>query len=104
MSWLEDLFIKPYPAHLKDEVDKLLAELLQIGVREDFLSERPGAGFNVQCRHIRARAIGMRLNDIGGLPMMDYAHRLVRRKSGKQGKSLSEHLEYAWADIGDWMK
>ncbi len=104
MSWLEDLLVKPYPSQNKAEVEKLLAELVEIGLRDDFLSERPGAGFNVQCRHIRARQIGTRLNDIGGLVLMEYAQRFVRRKSGKPGRSLAEHLEYAWAEIGDWMK
>ncbi|MBI4928179.1 MAG: hypothetical protein HY835_10470 [Anaerolineae bacterium] len=104
MSWFQDLISKPYPGDKRDEVEKLLAELVQIGVREDYLSERPGAGFNTQCRHIRARAIGTRLNDIGGLALMEYAQRTVRRKTGKQGRTLADHLEYAWAEIGDWMK
>jgi hypothetical protein len=104
MDFLTDLLSKPYPPQLNGEVDKLLAELVQIGLRDDFLSERPGAGFNSQCRHIRARQIGTRLNDIGRLPMMQFAQRYVRRKGGKKGRSLYEHLEYAWAEIGDWMK
>jgi hypothetical protein len=104
MSWLTDLISKPYPGELRDEVEKLLAELIEIGKRDDYLSERHLPGFNSQYRHVRARAIGKRLNDIGGLPLMEYAHRLVRRKTGKAGRALAEHLEYAWAEIGDWMK
>ena len=104
MDWLTDLFQKPYPSQLGPEVEKLLAELVQIGIRDDFLSERPGAGFNSQCRSIRARQIGTRLFEIGKMPLMEYAQRRVRHKSGKKGRSLAEHLEYAWAEIGDWMK
>ncbi len=104
MNWLTDLVQKPYPSQLAPEVEKLLAELVTIGLRDDFLSERPGAGFNAQCRNIRARQIGTRLHDIGGMPLMEYAQRHIRRKSGKQGRSLSEHIEYAWAEIGNWMK
>lgn len=104
MDFLTDLIRKPYPAQLAKETESLLNELVQIGLRDDFLSERPGGGFNSQCRHIRCRQIGQRLLDIGGMPLMEYAQRRVRRKSGKKGRSLSEHLEYAWAEIGDWMK
>ncbi len=104
MGWLQDLLFKPYPAQVKDEVEHLLNELVQIGLRDDFLSERPGGGFNSDSRNIRARQIGARLNEIGALPLMEYAQRYVRRKSGKQGRMLAEHLEYAWAKIGDWMK
>ena len=104
MEWLQDLLNKPYPSQHKAEVERLLDELVRVGLQDDFLSERPGAGFNSQCRNVRARQIGTRLNDIGGLPLMEYAQRYVRRKSGKKGKSLYEHLEYAWVEIGDWMK
>ena len=104
MEWLQDLLNKPYPSQHKVEVERLLDELVQVGLRDDYLSERPGAGFNSQCRNVRARQIGTRLNDVGGLAMMLYAQRHVRRKGGKKGKSLYEHLEYAWAEIGDWMK
>ncbi len=104
MDFLTDLIRKPYPSQNAPEVEKLLSELVQIGIRDDFLSERPGAGFNSQCRNVRARQIGTRLLDIGGMPLMEFAQRRVRRKSGKKGRSLSEHLEYAWAEIGDWMK
>ncbi len=100
MSFLSDLFIKPYPSYAKPEVDRLIDELMRIGKTEDFLSERPGGGFNRESRHIRARDIGKRLNELGGLPLMEYANRQVRRKLGK---NLSWHLEAAWKDIGDWI-
>jgi hypothetical protein len=96
---IKDLLTKPYPDKNKEEVENLLAELLRIGKTDDFLSERPGAGFNAQSRHIRTREIGKRLDQIGGLELMEYANRHVRRKIGKQ---LSSHLEYAWSGVGKW--
>lgn len=100
MSWLKDLIAKPYDTQHQQEVEQLITELVQIGKRDDFLSERPGAGFNSQCRNVRARAIGKRLDEIGGMPVMEYVFRQVRRKTSKV---LGEHLEYAWDEIGKWM-
>ncbi len=100
MNFLGDLLNKPYPSHAKQEVERLLDELVRIGKADDFLSERPGGGFNRECRHIRTREIGKRLDEIGGLPLMEYANRYVRRKLGK---NLSWHLEAAWKDIGQWI-
>jgi hypothetical protein len=91
---------RPYPRENKQEIDQLIAELIEIGKRDDYLSERPGHPFNIQCRHIRARAIGERLNKIGGFELMEFCGRKVRKKVGAQ---LYSHLEYAWAEIGDWL-
>lgn len=85
----------------KDEVSLLLKELVQIGIEEDYLSERPGGAFNAQCHHRRAREIGAKLNQLGGMPLMWECFQKVQRKAGKVPAS---HLEYAWAEIGDWMK
>jgi hypothetical protein len=100
MQFFRDLFGKPYPSQNQPEVERLLEELVKIGKKDDFLSERPGGGFNSQCRHIRTREIGKRLDEIGGLPLMEYANRYVARKDGK---ALSSHLEYAWSEIGKWL-
>jgi hypothetical protein len=100
MSFLTDLFAKPYPAHAKPDVDRMLDELIRIGKTDDFLSERPGGGFDRDSRHIRTREIGRRLDEIGGLPLMEFANRFVRRKLGK---NLSWHLEAAWKNIGKWI-
>jgi hypothetical protein len=100
MNFITDLFTKPYPDHAKQDVERLIDELVRIGKTDDFLSERPGAGFNRDCRNIRAREIGQRFNEIGGLALMEYANRQVRRKLGK---NLSWHLEAAWKDIGKWI-
>jgi hypothetical protein len=100
MQFLTDLFTKPYPAEKAQEVERLIEELNRIGKTEDFLSERPGGAFNLESRHIRTRDIGKRLNEIGGVALMEYANRRVRRKLGK---NLSWHLEAAWKGIGDWI-
>ena len=100
MSFLTDMFVKPYPSHARDEVERLIEELVRIGKVDDFLSERSGGAFNRDCRHVRAREIGKRLDELGGLDLMLYANRRVRRKLGK---NMSWHLEAAWKDIGKWI-
>jgi hypothetical protein len=97
---LKNLFYKPFPSENKAEVEKLLAELIKIGQRDDFLSERPGPPFNGHCRHMRAREIGKRLDEIGGFDLMEYVYLRVKKKLGGP---LASHLEYAWAEIGKWM-
>lgn len=91
---------KPYPKENKEEVQKLIQELYVIGKRDDFLSERPGHPFNSHCRHIRAREIGVRLHAIGGIELMEYVTRNVKKKMGVE---LSSHLEFAWSEIGRWL-
>ena len=103
MSFWRDLFaggMPAIPAQHRQEVDQLIEELTEIGRRDDFLSERPGGGFNSECRHIRTRAIGKRLNEIGGLDLMQAVQRRIRKKLGA---SLASHLEYAWDAIGGWI-
>ena len=89
-----------YPANERSEVEKLVEELIRIGIKEDYLSEHPGAGYNIQCRHVRAREIGKRLSDIGGLKLMNWAFLKVKKKAGKIPAS---HLEYAWENVGEWL-
>lgn len=100
MDFFRDLFSPPYPSHQRQEVDRLLTELIQIGKMDDFLSERPGTGFNIQSRHIRAIQIGKRLDEIGGLRLMEFSRRRVRRNLGAQ---LASHLDYCWEGIGKWV-
>lgn len=90
---------KLFQSRDKAEVNRLVDELIRIGIKEDYLSEHPGGGYNLQCRHIRTREIGLRLSDIGGLPLMIWVYDRVRKKAGKTPAS---HLEYAWQDVGVW--
>lgn len=100
MEWLKDTLMgPPVSGHQKVEAEKLLEELIRIGASDDFLSERPGGHFNMQCRHVRAIAIGKRLSELGGMDLMNWAYRKVRRKLKRQ---IAAHLEYAWDRIGDW--
>lgn len=86
----------PYPPDRKQEVERLIDELITIGKQDDFLSEKPGGMFNIQCRHIRAREIGKRLTEIGKYSLQEYAIKKVKKKLGG---ALSAHLEYAWDDL-----
>ncbi len=104
MSIWETLFghpaVRQLPAHSKQEVDKLFGELIKIGQLDDFLSLRPGGPFNIRCHHTGARRIGERLNEIGGLELMQAARSHVKRKLKAV---IAEHLDYAWQDIGEWL-
>ena len=101
MSILEDLFgIIPCRPEQRPEVEHLLDELMRIGRTEDYLSETRGGAFNKDYRHIRARQIGTRLDEIGGLELMEYVSRRIKKKLGK---NLGSHLDYAWTEIGHWM-
>jgi len=103
MSIRDKLFghpvIRKLPPQTKKEVNKLLAELVKIGKLDDFLSTQPGGPFNVRCHNIHARRIGERLNDIGGLELMQAARSHVK---GKLKDVMAEHLDYCWQDIGEW--
>ncbi len=101
MGWLDFLFEKkPYPSNMQAEIDRLIDELVRIGQKEDFLSERSGGSFNAQCRHVRAREIGIRLDQVGGVVLMEYVLKKVRRRVGD---TLANHLAYAWSEIGKWV-
>lgn len=91
---------KPYLPAQKSEVDRLIENLIKIGQKEDFLSERPGGSFNAQCRHIGAREIGQRLASIGGFELMEFVLKKVRKRLGA---NLAAHLSYAWTDIEKWV-
>lgn len=101
MTFLDSIFGKSLvPRALKPEVDRMVDELVRIGKAEDFLSERPGGSFNAQCRHVRAREIGKRLNEIGGFALMEMIYKRIRKQMGAQ---LASHLSYSWAEIGKWV-
>jgi hypothetical protein len=103
MSIWETIFgypaINQLDSAYKREVNKLLDDLVKIGKLDDFLSLQPGGPFNVRCRHTQAIKIGQRLNEIGGLALMQAARAYVKRKLKA---TLAEHLDYCWQDIGEW--
>ena len=77
------------------DVKALVDELTVIGGTDGFLSFTPGGRFNPQCRHIRAREIGMRLNMMGGSSLMRKVYDRVECPNAR-------HLAAAWGEIGDW--
>lgn len=103
MSLWDTLFgspiIRQLPSEQKREVKGLMAELIKIGQTDDFLSLQPGGPFNVRCHHTRAKKIGQRINEIGGIELMQAVRTYVKRKLKPV---LAEHLDYCWQDIGDW--
>ena len=103
MSIWEAIFgnpvIRQLPAEKKKEVNRLLDELVKIGKLDDYLSLQPGGPFNVRCHHTGARKIGERLNEIGGLELMQAARSHVKRKLKPV---MAEHLDYCWQNIGEW--
>jgi hypothetical protein len=100
MDWLKDLFgHAPIAPEKRPEVENLLNELIKIGKDDDFLSERPGQGFNSQCRNIRSIQIGRRLYEMGGLGLMEWVRFKVKRKLKAQ---IASHLDYAWDGVGDY--
>jgi len=102
MGLFENLFGGGLPrmsGEQRREAERLIDALVGVGRTDDFLSERPGGQFNAQCHNVRARAIGKRLHEIGGLPLMMAAYRKVKKRLGA---NMGAHLEYAWDKIGDW--
>ncbi len=111
MSFLDRLFGREKPAprlpyvsprlganggYMPAEFRAFVDELTAIGRGEGFLSFKPGGRFNQQCRHIRAREIGMRLNMMGGSSLMRKVYERVDCPKARQ-------LAAAWDEIGDWV-
>lgn len=90
-------FSSGIPREHKDEVNRLINELVDIGKREDFLSEHPGGPFDRYCRHARAREIGERIHEIGAEELME---KIVKKISKKCDKTAAAHLESCWFRIG----
>ena len=93
------LFSKPFPRQNTDEINRFIDELVQIGQKDDFLSERPGGQFDRECRHIRTREIGQRIYEIGGADAMEW---VIKKVTKKTDKTLGAHLESCWFRIGDF--
>lgn len=97
VNYFKRIFNKPEaPARTAgSDVNGFVEELMAIGLNEGYLSFRPGGRFNEQCRHIRAREIGMRLNMMGGSGLM-------RRVYDRVDCPKRRQLSAAWDEIGDW--
>jgi hypothetical protein len=103
MSIFDSIFgdpaIRSLDPHAQQEANKLINQLIEIGVRDDYLSLTPGGSFDYQCHHRDAKAIGVRLNELGGESLMLAARKKVKRQLKS---TLAEHLDYCWQGIGDW--
>jgi len=84
----------------KHEINGLIDKLVKIGRTDDFLSLAPGGPFDMQLHHREARDIGRRINDIGGLPLMEAVRSTIKRKLKDV---MAEHLDHCWKGIGDWL-
>ena len=98
--FLPTFFQNPIPAMRSNPSSACSTSYTALAGRMIFFPSGPERAFNRECRNIRAREIGQRLDEIGGLALMEYANRQVRKKLGK---NLSWHLEAAWKDIGKWI-
>ena len=81
------------------EADKLVAELIGIGRREDYIGTPSSGSYNVNGKHTRTREIGERLNQLGGQKLMLAAAYRVKADLGSIALS---YLNSAWAWIGNW--
>lgn len=103
MSLIDTIFgpaeIRKLDAQRKSEVNDLIDKLVKIGRTDDFLSLTPGGPFDHQCHHREAKAIGRRLNEIGGVPLMLDVRGVIKRKLKAV---LAEHLDHSWKGVGSW--
>jgi hypothetical protein len=83
---------------LGTEADSLVTELIEIGRTCDFVSDS-GDSYDGNGYHKRAREIGIRLNEIGGMELMLSVY---CRVVAKLGPGLGRSLEVAWGYIGGW--
>ena len=84
---------------LGPDVDPLLEELMEIGRICDFVSDS-GGDFNEHGQHIRTREIGVTLNRIGGMELMQAVY---YRILAVLGLTRARSLEFAWGHIGHWL-
>jgi len=103
MSTFDTVFgnpaIRQLNAHQKQEVERMIKDLIRIGETDDFLSLSPGGTFDIKCHHRQACDIGKRLSEIGGVNLMLAVRQRVQRKLKSV---LAEHLDHCWKDISDW--
>jgi HEAT repeat protein len=80
------------------EIDRMVAELIQIGRTDGFRSTTTGGKFDKSGNHMRVREIGEVLNGRGGMQLMQAAYYTVRAALPGEARSL----EGAWGYIGEW--
>ena len=85
---------------LRPEIDRMTRELIEIGRRGGFLAMGPGGSGGGQSK-ARARVIGERLDEIGGIELMRSVGQRVARELGP-GSGAGRELEAAWDGIGSW--
>lgn len=81
------------------DFDRLVAELIEIGKTDSYVSTVPGGKFDENRKHIRAREIGKILNERGGIDLMRAAYYRVLAALPEEACLL----ELAWGYIGDWL-
>ena len=87
-------------SNYQQEFDQLTAELIKIGKTDEYLTVEPSNKFNDDKRNIRAREIGLRLNEMGGKKLMQHAYSKVKTALGRV---TARELEFAWDGIGEWL-
>jgi hypothetical protein len=92
------------PGDRLEEFQRLIAELISIGVTQGYLGIGPGfhpEGGGMESRkNIRARKIGEELYEMGGKDLMRLAWHIVKESHAPVDE---KHLEYAWMGIGGWL-
>jgi hypothetical protein len=98
MSFFSDLFAKKR---------NFVAELVEIGLKEGFLSEVAADCFDENLRNKRAREIGCLLYEKGGMRLMRRVHaQVLWRLSVEHHLNkgiLGRELEHCWTEIGEWL-
>ncbi|MFO8143293.1 MAG: hypothetical protein R6T78_01250 [Dehalococcoidales bacterium] len=85
---------------LGNKVDSLIQELVRIGWEEGFVEPGYGQHYDEEGRNIRARNIGKRLDEIGGLRLMKVAWWRVRFDLSPG--PASRDLDIIWDGVGEW--
>ncbi len=83
-------------------MDQLIRELADIGRRTSFVGTPDGTVYDDHHCHIRAREIGAKLNEQGGMELMLAAHEFVARELS--GTPRARELEACWGGVGSWMR
>lgn len=96
--------------NMPNDLGVFISELNDIGFREGFIfGGKKGAPIDAfyaftypnRSDHIRARALGERLNELGGKQLMSHVHDVVVESNiGVVGDW--KHLRVVWQGVGNW--